>query len=496
MKSVRSILSVNLLTAFTMIAGFASNILLASLFGLSLKVDAYFAAVVIPSVTSTLFVTYIGKTFLPIYSSLREKKSSDIDIFVSSVMNIAGIGALLIIAILLIFSKPILETILPGFDEETVNYAQNMLFLMSPSILFISLNNFHGYLWQYEGKYYRVVIENLLLPVCIMLSMLVWHEDLKELSIPLGYIIGRTLGFIILSIGTPYKYKPGINTSMPELRSLFQASSVLLSTGFIARMRQIVEKSVASTLGEGSISALAMGNKLCNPIHQGATIGIRMMAFSKASKLVAKGEVDAAGNLTNSIARVLLLIMTPVVVLLLFYSSEITAAVFLRGKFNADMHDLVTIALLGLAPTIIFMSINPILSNMLFSLETIKVQAWLGPIGTGIYLIAAVTMSQYYGLLGVALAMSVTTLAQFLILGFFTQRFVSVFDFNGLIVKLLVYVCLALSVLTAMAKTVAYFTLPVLLEIFLAGVLAGAIYLLLLFILKDKAIMFLWDTFT
>lgn len=490
---MRSILIVNILTVLTMIAGFASNILLAAIFGLTYQVDAYFAAVVIPTLVSTLYVSYIGKTFLPIYSQLREDGSEKIDEFVSTIINVVGIGAILIIVLLAVFSTPILRLILPGFDQETLSSSREMLLIMSPTIFFVSINNFHGYLWQYEGKYYRVVVENFLLPTCIMISIFLGHEVIKEMSLSTGYLAGRAIGFLLLLVGTRYTYKFVMNFSIPQVRSVFGSSSILLGTGFIARMQPLIEKSIASTVGEGSVSALAMGNKLCNPIYQGATIGVRMLAFAKSSKLVAKGQLDRAGELTNIVTRLLLMVIVPIATLLFVYASEITEVIFVRGGFTAAMHGMVEVALLGLAPTIVFLSISPIMSNLLFSLKNIKAQAWLGPISTLVYFLAAVQLSKDYGLLGVALALSISTCTRFLVLGFFAQKHVAVFNFKGLLFNLTLYSSASWLIFYG-AKTYIYtYNLLSIYELIIVSTVGSVCYLLFLFVLKDKSLTLLWN---
>ena len=90
-SSARSLLTANGLVAVTLIVGFASNIAIAALFGLTRRVDAFFAAVVLPNLFQALFVDYLGKNFLPTLARAKKESEGLASEVTSSVVTIVAL---------------------------------------------------------------------------------------------------------------------------------------------------------------------------------------------------------------------------------------------------------------------------------------------------------------------------------------------------------------------------------------------------------------------
>jgi peptidoglycan biosynthesis protein MviN/MurJ (putative lipid II flippase) len=72
MSTVKTLFKVNLILGLATLIGFLNNIIIAAVFGLSRTLDAYFAASLIPNFFIILFIDYLGKNFLPVFSVLSK----------------------------------------------------------------------------------------------------------------------------------------------------------------------------------------------------------------------------------------------------------------------------------------------------------------------------------------------------------------------------------------------------------------------------------------
>ena len=77
MSTKKILIIVNAITSLSLIVGLLNNSVIAFLFGLSSLLDSYFTAIVIPMMFMYLFVDFVGKNFLPVYS--EEKKKGDVE---------------------------------------------------------------------------------------------------------------------------------------------------------------------------------------------------------------------------------------------------------------------------------------------------------------------------------------------------------------------------------------------------------------------------------
>ena len=69
-------LSVNALVLGSVVIGFVSSVAIAALFGLTRRLDAYYAALIVPQMFVTLCIDYLGKNFMPVFARARSATSA------------------------------------------------------------------------------------------------------------------------------------------------------------------------------------------------------------------------------------------------------------------------------------------------------------------------------------------------------------------------------------------------------------------------------------
>src|SRR5690606_40518106 len=104
-SSSRALLSSNALTTAMLAVGFVNNIAIAALFGLTRRVDAFYAALMLPNLFMVLCLDYLGKNFMPAFARAKkegERFASELTSSIVTLMSIAAAG----IAVLLALSSP------------------------------------------------------------------------------------------------------------------------------------------------------------------------------------------------------------------------------------------------------------------------------------------------------------------------------------------------------------------------------------------------------
>ena len=86
-KQARAIVNVNALVIVALGIGLLNNVLIAARFGLGHRVDAFFAAAVLPNLFMFLCVDYLGKNFLPVLGSAKAIGSASVDSVTSSIVT-------------------------------------------------------------------------------------------------------------------------------------------------------------------------------------------------------------------------------------------------------------------------------------------------------------------------------------------------------------------------------------------------------------------------
>ena len=493
MSTVRTLITINIIVGTTLLIGFVNNVAIASFFGLTRLLDAYFAAFSLLLLFMILFVDYLGKNFLPMFSEVRNQGIEEASELTSSVINIVFIIAIIFAVSMAAFSRPIFSVILPGFSKEDIENATKMFRIMSPAIVFWAVNTFHEYVWQYREKYVRVVIYKMALPATILVAILSGKDVLGEYSLAIGFLGGHMLIFLLLAFRTGYHYRLTIDFRGKAIRRIFVNSGVLMTTGFIARSRVLIERFYGSTLDPGAIAGISMASKLCEPLHQNLVVGVKMLTFTKSAKLVAKHKLKEMGELYNVAIITVLLFAVPISVWMGLNSDEIITVVFTRGKFDEQMHSLVTFALIGLVPSIMFLSVNQLLSNCFYVMNKTYVPALVMPMGTVIYLISIGVLLDEYGIFGLAVATTMWALFIFCVMTIMLGRTLERFSSKQVFLKVMIYTTasvFAFSLAVSLAQSTTSSDILRLLTSFISGIV---MYTGLLALIRDPGFLYVKD---
>lgn len=412
----RGLLTVNALVLGALAIGFLNNVIVAAIFGLTRRVDAFFAAMMLPNLFMALCVDYLGKNFLPVLASAKHESTESAATLTSSVVTIIGLLATGVAILLVTFSGPLFTVLLPGFDADETALVGRYFAIMAPAIVFMAVNTFHEYVWQYDERFVYVSASRLALPAANLAGMLALAPFVGEYCLPLGYLVGHVTVFVMLLRRVPYRYRPRI-AMRPELeRRVFSNTAIVMSTGLISRTKSIIMNYLGSTLGGGAITALALATKLTEPLERSAFSGLRMVMFSHTARLFVERNERALGQVYALSLRVSFLLLAPLLWWVALNADEIVRALFQRGEFTPVMAGLVAGALVALVPSVLFIGMNQLLANAFYAMNRVKVPAIVMPFGTAWYVCAAVPLGALLGTQGLALATSVTTALTFVAL--------------------------------------------------------------------------------
>lgn len=412
-RRARGIINVNALVVASLGLGLLSNVLIAALFGLSHRVDAFFAAWVLPNLFMVLCVDYLGKNFLPVLGSAKAVGEACASSVTSSIVTIAGVLAVAVTAALMTFSAPLFALLLPGFDAEELALVNRYFFIMAPSMVLTAVNTFHEYVWQYEHRFTYVSLCRAALPLANLVSLLILAPWLGEYCLPVAHIAGHVAVFLLLLRGLPYRYRPHMALRPGFERRVFANAAVVMSTGLIARSKSLAANFLASQLGGGALTALVLATKLTEPLQRSAFTGIHMLMFSDTVRLVVARDRRGLAALYGRGLRASFLVLAPLLWWIALNTEALVDVLFVRGRFTPEMASVVAGALLAYAPCVVFLGCNQLLSNAFYAMDRVKVPAIVMPLGTLAYVAAAVPLSAAFGTQGLATATSLASMIVF-----------------------------------------------------------------------------------
>ncbi len=415
-RAWRSLVPVNALVLVAIAVGLLNNVVIAATFGLTRQVDAFYAAMMLPSLFMFLCVDYLGKNFLPMLALARKEGDASASQMVSTVVTIMA-GVATVMALLLAATSNVLFTVmLPGFDAAEITLVTHYFWIMAPAVVLMAINTFHEYVCQYDEEFVPVTAIRLSLPIMNLAAIVTLGPFLHEFCLPLGFLAGHIMIFVLLARRARYTYWPRITIRRHLERRIFTNAAIVMSTGLIARTKSIVINLLASTLGDGAIAALAFATKLTEPLERASFTGARMFIFSRAARLNADDEIIELGKLYRVAVRIGFMVLVPLLWWVMLNSDTIVGVMFARGEFTAQMAALVAAALAASAPSVLFSGVGQLLANAFYAMGRVTVPALTLPFGMLVFVVVASVLSRTLGTQGIALA---TTLSAATIFGVF-----------------------------------------------------------------------------
>jgi peptidoglycan biosynthesis protein MviN/MurJ (putative lipid II flippase) len=168
--------------------------------------------------------------------------------------------------------------------------------------------------------------------------------------------------------------------------------------------------------------------KLTQPLGRTMFTAVRMFMFSRTTRLAADGNAKEIARLQAFALGSSFLLLAPLLWWLGLNSGIVVETLFLRGDFDRSMSELVSLALIGALPYVLFDGGNGLMSNAFYAMDRVAVPALVMPLGTLIYLATAPWLAAHYGVLGLTAGMSLAAAAIFLVLLVLLNRYLADFS--------------------------------------------------------------------
>lgn len=438
-SSSRSLFTANALVTTTLIVGFANNIAIAAIFGLTRRVDAYYAAQVLPNLVMVLGLDYLGKNFLPTLTRAKKKDEELAAGFTSSIVTIVGVAALALSLVLALASGRLFALLLPGFRAEDLVLVSHYFWIMAPAIVFMSITVINEYVCQHDEEFAAIAAIRAVLPVANLSAILIASPFLGEYALPLGYVLGHFVVFVLMARQSRYRYRWRVAIRREWEGRVFANSAIVMSSGLVARTRLLILNYLGSLLGAGAISALAMSTKLIEPLGRSIFTAVRMLMFSRTARLAAVRNSKEMARIYDLALSASFLLLAPLLWWLGLNSAVVVDVLFVRGEFDMRMAALVSLALIGAAPSVVFTGTNGLMSNAFYAMDRIVVPAFVMPLGTLIYLGLAVSLAPRFGVLGLTASTTTASVAVFLIMLPLLARHVPELSAERTLLRVLLY---------------------------------------------------------
>lgn len=420
--------------------GMLRDIVLSYYYGTTATTDAYMIAVSVPTLIFYFVGHSISTAYLPMFNQIRKQKGEGKALdYTNNLTCICLIIVTVLVAALLIFTGPILKLFAPGFDKDTMALTIRLVRLCAASLYFMTLVSiWTGYL-QANSSF--------AVPGAISLARnsIIIASIVAAARFGIGYLgIGLLLAYVaecalLLPFAIKAKYRPKLTVRFREKEvseTLYLVLPILVGVG-VSQINKMIDKSIASTMTDGAVSALGYASVINNAVQEILVTGVITILFAHCAELVAKGQHEKVKSRLSSTIDMLAFLLLPATAGVIVLAREIVSIIFLRGSFDATSLRLTTGALRLYSCGITFLAVRDTLVKLFYAYKDTKTTTITSIIAIAINIGLNFLLSHFFGINGLAAATSIAAAIQCITLYILLRRKIGDFGFKNSTVNLL-----------------------------------------------------------
>lgn len=323
---------------FPKLIGLVREATVATLFGVSGQLDAYFIAFTLIGLPSAIVLQALQTATIPALVPSRERRQGSQRELLAGICTVALLAMALLLVPLAVFLPQLVDWLGAGLDLESRAQIAHLFYWFIP-YYFLSALNLLGYgALQARKAFLRNGLLPALIPAAGLAVLLVLHAEPGAVVLVWGLALGALLEFVVLNAQLRKRYGlsllPGRPVFAGDHRPILSQFALLLPATLVMALWPVIDQVLASAWGSGAITALNYGAKFPAVISGLMVAALGAAALPHFVGMVASLDgrqcVQALDRLTALVLAVSLLVSA----VLIAGSSPITSLLFERGAFG------------------------------------------------------------------------------------------------------------------------------------------------------------------
>ena len=402
--------------------GLVREIVLARQFGTSEAFSAYVSAFRIPDLLFLVVMAgAFGSAFIPVFSGFLANGEDDAAWKLSSVvLNVSGILVILTAAIAWVFAPELVRYVVA---PEASSAAQQLtidcmrILLFSP--VFLGFGIAAKGILEGQDLFTLPALAPLVYNAATILGAILLGPHVGVYGVAIG-VVGGAIGFLMLQV--PGLVRSGMRYSFsfdPRTRGVYEVGRLLaprLIGQAAFQLNFIAVTNLAWRTGEQSVSALNYAWQLLMLPHGVLALSVSTVILPTLSRLWQVGDTAAFRATLGNALRPLLFLSVPASVILFAFRLPIVQTLFQTGAFSTESTTLVAAPLAFLAAGLASYALVEALTRAFYAMHDTWTPVIAGIAIMALNILIGVTLLDRMGYLALALALSLSTTVEAMIL--------------------------------------------------------------------------------
>jgi len=418
-------------TLLSRILGFVRDMVIAYTLGAGALADVFFVAFRVPNLLRRLFAEgSLTMAFVPIFKNIQTKEGKVSAFCFARSVFYGLIGILTLLTVIALICAPYITFVVaPGFRDrpEVFNLTTSLIRICFPYIIFISSVALCMGILNSMGYFAAPALAPCVLNIVLISSALVAKLYNLNVSLALSY------GVLIAGIGQFLLQQPSlkkinfswigeVNLKHKGVKLLLKLMLPSVFGAAVYQLNIVLNTVLASFLKTGTVSYLYYADRLVQFPLGVFGVAVSVAALPDLSTLASKNNISDFKKTLNQSLSLILFICLPATAGLIGLSTPIIKLLFHRGAFDEVSVHATALCLMGYGIGLPAFSLVRTLVSSLYALKDTKSPAYIASICLFINLIAGIVLMRYFSFFGLAIAVSISSWVNVILLGFMLNK--------------------------------------------------------------------------
>jgi len=383
---------------------------IAYFFGTTQITDIYYNASGFVDSIASIILASLAIGVVNIYIANKEKGTNNR--FVSNLAIIIVFLMIIIGVVTFVISDQISYWLAPGYTLNEHEQLKYMVQIMCIAFPFQGIVSVYSSVLQAEKNFIPVRLTGTVTSVASIFSVIIFAKNVGINSLVISYIFAIIFNalFLFLCSNKYFKFKPkGVLRDFDVKRMVILIVPLLLGTAG-HEINLIIDKSIASRVTQGAISALSYSCVLYLFIENVIINSIVTAFFPNLTEMENQGKDQEVASSTRKMIILALSMLVPIMCCVYFNSVNITRIVYMRGSFDETSLSLTSAALMGYIIGLPFLAMRDIITRVYYAYDDTKFPVIVNLLSVLLNIGLDLVLYKPLGVFGITFATSVSNI--------------------------------------------------------------------------------------
>jgi putative peptidoglycan lipid II flippase len=334
-----SMLTVGSSSFVVLILAMTKQLVVARYFGTTDGLDAFLVAFALPTFAVGVLAGSLNAAFIPSFIHVRESRGV---LAAQQLMaNVLAGSLLLLAAVTVLFALgggTLLHLMAPAFSAEKLALTLRIYWILLPLIVLGGASQIWAAVMNAGERFALAAVAPLGTSVVPIILLLVMGTRFGIYALAAGTTIGSIVEMTLLWFGLRaigYSARPRLRGLDESTRETMRQYLPVLAGSILALASPVVDQSMASRLGAGSVAALGYGGKVVSAVLGVSATSLGVALLPHVSRMAAASDWAGVRHTLRTYTRLILAVALPVVVALVTLSRPIIRVLYERGAFSS-----------------------------------------------------------------------------------------------------------------------------------------------------------------